>query len=168
MIQGTRSTWMAALLALALGSGELVAYQGIAPHAEGLLSGAHHRAAMKAGRIVARDLSAFVVSRAQAAAGQLAVLGVKQTSRLYRLALLALGAADPAMGANDVPEGCGGADPECDIVVAGEPDVPCAESRGCNAVAGAGLAVPPCPACPLCPAEAAAPVAPVAPGRSGA
>jgi hypothetical protein len=146
--------WMAALLALGLGSGELVAYQGIAPHAEALLSGGH-RAALDAGRIVARNLSGLVVARVQDAAGTLVLLGVKQTTHVYRLAERVLGVADPATGPSGNPGSCAGADPEGDAVIASEPDMPCAPDYECEAAAAAELACPACPACPDRPAKAA-------------
>ena len=167
MPKGTRSIWMAALLALAMGAGELVAYQGLAPHAQALLSGGRSGAAIAAGQIVARDLSVLMSSRLHAAAGDLALLGVRQTSRLYRLAQRALGAADPAAQASDL----GGADPGCDAAVASEPDMPCLAPGGCEASRGAELDCPPCPACPIgspCPARAPAPNRPASPGRTGA
>ena len=102
MPKGTRSIWMAALLALAMGAGELVAYQGLAPHAQALLSGGRSGAAIAAGQIVARDLSVLLSSRLHAAAGDLALLGVRQTSRLYRLAQRALGVADPSAQASEL------------------------------------------------------------------
>jgi hypothetical protein len=148
MSNGTRNIWMAALLALGLGAGELVAYQGIAPHAEALLSSGGHRAALEAGRIVARNLSGIVIARAQEAAGALALLGVKQTTRAYRLAERVLGVADPETGACGSAETCTGADRELEAVVASEPDVTCNPDLGCEAMAGAKLSCPACPACP--------------------
>ena len=171
MSKGTRNIWMAALLALALGSGELVAYQGIAPRAEALMSRAGHRAALEAGGIVVRNLSGFVAARAQAAAGEIALLGVKQTTRVYRLAERVLGVADPATGTCGNPESPAGADPECDAMIVSEPDMPCNPDVGCEAAAGAKLACPACPACPERPAkstEARAPGAATKLGRSGA
>ena len=149
MSKGTRSIWMAALLALALGSGELVAYQGLAPHAEALLSRGGHRAALEAGRIVARNLSGIFAARAQDAAGELVLFGVKQTTRVYQMAGRVLGVADPAI------ESRAGADPECGTVVASEPDMPCYPDLGCETGAGARLACPACPACPERPAKVA-------------
>jgi len=171
MSKGTRNIWMAALLALALGSGELVAYQGLAPHAEALLSRGGHRAALEASRIVARNLSGFVAARAQDAAGDLVLFGVKQTTRVYRLAERVLGVADPATGACGSPASCAVADPGCEAVVASEPDMPCNPGLGCEASTGAKLACPACPACPERPAKitkARAPGAAAKLGRSGA
>jgi hypothetical protein len=161
---------MAALLVLGLGAGELVAYQGIAPRAEALLSGGH-RAALDAGRIVARNLSGLVVARVQDAAGALVLLGVKQTTHVYRLAERVLGVADPATGPSGKPGSCAGADREGDAVIASEPDMPCNPDVGCEAAAEAKLVCPACPACPERPTKitkARAPGAAAKLGRSGA
>lgn len=163
MQNGTRSTWMAALLALTMGAGELVAYQNVVPHAQALLSGSHRSAALTAGRIVARDLSGFLAGRLNAVVGDLALLGVRQTTRLYLLAQHALGVADPAA----VPGECSGAHRGCDAAFASEPDVPCVAPGGCRMSRDARLC-PPCPACPKGAMEAVAPAAPAPPGRSGA
>jgi len=163
MSKGTRSTWVAALLALVMGAGELVAYQNVAPHAQALLSGGPSGAALAAGRIVARDLSGLVTGRLNAAVGDLALLGVRQTSRLYRLAQRALGVADPAVAASEGRR----ADPECDAAIASEPDMPCITPEGCGMTGGAGQACPPCPACPGGSVEAGA-AAPATRDRSGA
>jgi hypothetical protein len=121
MTKVARNTWWVALLVLGLGSSELVAYQGVAPHALGL--GVSTRVAVSAGKVVARDLSAFAMSRVSQAAGDLVLLGVKQTSSLYRLANCALATASG--------ERCAGAG-TCEAVM----------------VSGSG-----CPACPACPAR---------------
>ena len=172
MTKVTRNTWSVALVALGLTASELVAYQGIAPHAQGL--GVSTRVALAAGRIVARDLSAFVMNRASQAAGDLALLGLKQTSNLYRLADCALataggarcsagpcaafdvrgvardaGAAAEAERAAVESESvaAGAASAAGEEVAASEPDMPCGAAGACEVMTG-GSACPPCPACP--------------------
>jgi hypothetical protein len=144
---GTRNAWIAATLALALGAGELVAYQGIAPHAAKLRDPG--RVALKAARIVTRDLSVLVAQRAQHIASIVALHGVEQTSRLYRLASRALGVANdatPCVSAD--PNPCPDANPEVEAVMVSEPDSPCDASPGCTTVRVSNLSCPACPACP--------------------
>src|SRR5262245_27566175 len=146
MSTGTRNMWIGASLALVLGAGELVAYQGIAPHARTLREPG--RVVWKAGAIVARDLSALVAERAGHVASLAVLRGVQGTSRLYRLACGALGVevdAVPALPA--VP-----AMPGCSTVVASEPDAPCNANHECSAAVRAVEIA--CPACPACPTRA--------------
>src|SRR5580765_6001751 len=116
MSTGTRNMWIGASLALVLGAGELVAYQGIAPHARKLRNPG--RVVLRAGAVVARDLSALVAERAGQVASRVALGGVEQTTRLYRVAGRALGLELDAVPA-------GNTDPECGTVIASEPDPPC-------------------------------------------
>ena len=139
MTKGTRKTLLVALCAAVLGAGELVAFQGIAPHARKL--GDPGRVALRAGGIVARDLSALVVERAQNVASLVALHGVRQTSRIYRLAGRAFGVTEVAAPA------AGDADRGYEAVMASEPDMPCGPMRGCEASASA-LSRAACPACP--------------------
>ena len=134
MSKGTPYTWMAALVALALGWGELVAYQDLTPHAQALLASDRSRAVLKAGEIVSRNLSALVV----AAAGTVVLEAVKQTSQLYRLAQGATGEE--------------GACPFTEVRRARAAGACLPTSRGWNADLGSGTG---CPACPRCPAEPA-------------
>jgi hypothetical protein len=121
MKHATRNTWVAALLVLALGSGELIAYQGIAPHAKRL--GEPGRVVLKAGRIVLRDLSALAVSRGQDLASYLALRGLHQTSNLYRLATRTLGVESPANAVPAFPdEFAADAAVRAEIASAAEPD----------------------------------------------
>jgi hypothetical protein len=147
MKMGTRNAWIAATLALALGAGELVAYQGIAPHASKLKDPG--RVALKAARIVTRDLSVLVAQRAQHVASILALQGVEQTSRLYRLASRALGVvndATPCVTADPNPSP--DPNPEVEAVMVSEPDSPCDATHGCTTVRASQLSCPACPACP--------------------
>ena len=93
MKQAARNTWMAASLALALGSGE-VAYQGLAPRARDLLESDPSRAAIRAGQIVLGHLCGLAIDRAREAAAAIALHGVRQTSRLYRMAESAIEATE--------------------------------------------------------------------------
>ena len=86
MPKGTRYTWTVALSALALGWGELVAYEDLAPHAKTLLASDRSRAVLKAGAAIARNLPALVFAGAQQAVGSIVLTAVRQTSQLYRLA----------------------------------------------------------------------------------
>jgi hypothetical protein len=143
--------WIAALLALGLGSGQLVAYQGIAPHAQGLLSNRSGRAVLHAGRIVVRDLSALAVTHARRAASDLVLLGLEGTASFYRFAQTTLGVSTGgSCGApTEVCEETGSC-PAADAgeaVTASEPDAPCAANPAC-AAARSARACPPCPACP--------------------
>ena len=149
MKMGTRNAWIAATLALALGAGELVAYQGIAPHASKLKDPG--RVALKAARIVTRDLSALVAERAQHLASIVALQGVEQTSRLYRLASRALGVANDATPrVTTDPNPSPDANPEVEAVMVSEPepDSPCEASHGCTMVRASQFSCPACPACP--------------------
>jgi hypothetical protein len=129
--------WIGAALALVLGAGELVAYQGIAPHA--LKLGDPGRVVLRAGAIVARDLSALVAERASHFATLAVLRGVEQSTRLYRVACRTLGVevnAVPALPAM----------PGCTTVVASEPDAPCGANHECpTTVRAVEIA---CPACP--------------------
>jgi hypothetical protein len=143
MSTGTRNMWIGASLALVLGAGELVAYQGIAPHARKL--GDPGRVVLRAGAIVARDLSALVVERASHFATLAVLRGVEHSTRLYRVACRTLGVevdAVPALPA--MP-----AMPGCSTVVASEPDAPCGANHECpTTVRAVEIACPACPACP--------------------
>jgi hypothetical protein len=153
--------WTAALLALVLGAGQLVAYQGIAPHAHAMLSNRSGHAVLQAGRIVARDLSALAVRRARQAADDLVLAGLEGTSSLYRFAQATLGVTrDGSCGAThagscggtiemcEEPASCPEMDPGATAVTASEPDSPCSMNPECEAVAGSAHMCPPCPACP--------------------
>ena len=137
MNTGTRNMWIGASLALVLGAGELVAYQGIAPRARKL--GDPGRVVLRAGAIVARDLSALATERASHIATLAVLRGVEHSTRLYRVACRALGVegdAVPAMPAM----------PGCTTVVASEPDAPCGANHECQTTVRAVEIA--CPACP--------------------
>ena len=136
----TRNMWIGASLALVLGAGELVAYQGIAQHARKL--GDPGRVVLRAGAIVARDVSSLVAERASHIASLAVLRGLQQSTRLYRVACRALGVevnAVPVMPAM----------PGCTTVVASEPDAPCGANHECpTTVRAVEIACPACPACP--------------------
>ena len=146
MSTGTRNMWIGASLALVLGAGELVAYQGIAPHARKL--GDPGRVVLRAGAIVARDLTALVAERAGDVASLAVLRGLEQTTRLYRVASSALGVEVDAVPAIPVMP----AMPGCTTVVASEPDVPCDPMHECRTMVRAVEIA--CPACPACPTRA--------------
>jgi len=140
MSMDSKYLWIAASLSLVMGAGELVAYQGIAPHARKLRNPG--RVVLRAGAVVARDLSALVAERAGHVASRVALRGVEQTTRLYRVAGHALGLELDAVPA-------GNTDPACRTVIASEPDQPCDPGRECEtAVRAVEIACPACPACP--------------------
>ena len=56
MTSATRLTWILAALAVSIGAGELAA-RGIAPHTQAMLGSDPGRAALRAGTIVARNLT---------------------------------------------------------------------------------------------------------------
>jgi len=172
MSKGTRYTWMAALVALALGWGELVAYQNLTGQA--LLASDRSRAVLRAGEVVARNLSAIVFAGAEQAAGAVVLQAVKGTSQLYRLAQGATGETgactftafrcaraagarvNPARGPDAVRvrraaagEAAAALASESGAVVASRSDArrPTSRARNADLVSGLG-----CPACPSCPA----------------
>ena len=92
MTKRTRNITMAALVALAIGSVELVASAGFARHPEASDWNGQSRAVLAAGRIVARDLGTLALARAKDLAGAILLRTMRQTSHVYRLALGASGA----------------------------------------------------------------------------
>jgi hypothetical protein len=94
-----RSWWIVAAIAVAVTSGELAAYQGVAPRVRAALSIDRGATLLRAGAVVARNLPSLAAQGAQRVAGALALGAVRQTSQLYRLAL---GVA-PQAGESDCP-----------------------------------------------------------------
>ena len=95
MTNGTRFTWILAALAVAAGASELAA-RGVAPHTQAMLGSDPGRAALRAGTIVARNLSDLAAEQARRAAGALVLGAVRGTTRLQRLALCVLETAGAA------------------------------------------------------------------------
>jgi len=150
MSKRTRYSWMAALAILALGYGELVAFEGLTPRAKALLGSDHSRAVLKAGDVIARNLPALVFAGAQQAAGSIVLAAVRQTSQLYRLAQGA-----PRDGAQGLAElGCAKAAEACVNSARIRSEV---RTRRVRAFEAAEWNAEPCTekGCPLCPSTRA-------------
>lgn len=145
MTNGTRYTWILAALLVAAGASELAA-RGVAPHAEAMLGSDPGRAALRAGTIVARNLSELAADQARRAAGAVVLGAVRSTTRLQQLALGVLETAGrgsyqairPSVtsGVLANPVGCDDGARQCGVVVAiGDPDVVVSRSRVVDAEA---------------------------------
>src|SRR5262245_3292151 len=133
MMSATRYTWILAAIAIAAGASELAA-RGIAPHAEAMLGSNPGRAALRAGTIVARNLTDLAADQVRRAVGATVLSAVRSTTRLQRLALGVLETAGrgsyqairPSVtgGVLANPVACEDAPGHCGVVVAsGDPDV---------------------------------------------
>ena len=139
----TRNISMAALLALSLSAGGLMAYTGIARHAESGRWGEQGGAVLAAGQIVARNLSALAMERAQEAVAAIALQAARGLSHVYRVALRATGVAtvQAARAGGDTGNGA----PVATVLAGGETgngQVPECEMRaGCEARSSVEVAV---------------------------
>ena len=133
MTSATRLTWILAALAVSIGAGELAA-RGIAPHTQAMLGSDPGRAALRAGTIVARNLTDLAADQARRAVSAVVLNAVRSTARLQRLAMGVLETAgrgsyqairpSRANGVLVNPVGCDDAGKHCGAVVAGgDPDV---------------------------------------------
>jgi hypothetical protein len=84
--------WRVAALAVALLAGEVAAFAGAAPRARTFLERGPGAAALRAGAIVGAKLPALAAAAAARGGAAVIVRMVRQTSQLYRMALLLGGA----------------------------------------------------------------------------